>query len=101
MESFTFNVEGSLVNRTITVIGERDRGDVDEYYVVTDNGWTRLGKTTQKADLIQSAVTAFEKQIQSGSVLVVDHLGNELAYTVKFEAGMFAIEEMNFDEVEW
>ncbi|KKL05353.1 hypothetical protein LCGC14_2606870 [marine sediment metagenome] len=85
----------------ITVIGERDKGDVDQYYVVTDNGWRRLGKTTRKADLIQSAVLAFEKQIQSGSVLVVAHLGNELAYTVKFEAGMFAIEEMDFDEVEW
>ena len=85
----------------ITVVGERTSNGVDEYYVVIDNGWQRLGKTSRKRDLIQSSVNHFEKQIRSGSVLVVAHLGTEVAYTVKFEVGMFAIEEMNFDDVDY
>lgn len=89
------------MSRIITVIGERESDNVDEYYVVTNNGWRRLGKTSNKRDLIQSSVHQFEKQIRSGSVLNVAHLGTEKAYTVKFEVGMFAIEEMNFDDVEF
>ncbi len=84
----------------ITVIGERVSNGVDEYYVVTDNGWQRLGKTSRKRDLIQSSVKQFEKQIRSGSVLVVAHLGTEMAATVSFDQGEFKTESMNFDDVE-
>lgn len=85
----------------ITVIGERDRDDVDDYYVVTNNGWRRLGKTSRKRDLIQSSVDQFERQIRSGSVLVVAHLGTEQAASVSFDGTEFVIEPMNFDDVEY
>ena len=89
------------MTNVITVIGERTSNGVDEYYVVIDNGWQRLGKTSRKRDLIQSSVARFEKQIRSGSVLVVAHLGTEKAALVSFENGDFTIEDMNFDDVEY
>ena len=88
----------------ITVVGEQEstgENPRDEYYVVTGNGWRRLGKTTHSADLIQSSVNQFEKQIRMGNMLIVAHLGNELAYIVKFESDSFIVKEMNFDDVEY
>lgn len=85
----------------ITVVGERKSKDVDEYYVVGDNGWVRLGTTNRQSDLVKSAVSRFEKQLRSGSVLVVANLRTEMAASVSFAAGDFVIKDMNFDDVEW